>query len=93
MVRTERPSMHERRHPNERQPVLPFNAACLAMNRRDQERETHHPMQLDPMQLDPMQLGLLPPVQPDLFIDDMFIDTPLPEVDTINATTGATRRT
>jgi len=83
MVRTERPSIHERRHPNERQPVLPFNAACLAMNRRDQERETHHPMQLE----------LLPPVQPDLFIDDLFIDTPLPEVDTINATAGATRRT
>lgn len=81
MVRTERPSMNERRHPNERQPVLPFNAAYLAMNRRDQERETHNPMQLE----------LLPPVQPDL-----FIDTPLPAVDTINATaaaTGTPRRT
>ena len=82
MVRTERPleqrTNNERRHPNERQPVLPFNAAYLAMNRRDQERETHNPMQLE----------LLPPVQPDL-----FIDTPLPEVDTSNATTDTTRRT
>lgn len=78
MVRTERPANNERRHPNERQPVPAFNAAYQAMNRFDQERETHNPMQME----------LLPPVQPDL-----FIDTPLPEVDAINATASATRRT
>jgi hypothetical protein len=72
MVRTERPFN------NERQPVLPFNAAYQAMNRRDEERETQNPMQLE----------LLPPVQPDL-----FIDMPSPEVDAINTTAGATRRT
>lgn len=70
MVRTERPSFNEsrqpneRRHANERQPVLPFNAAYRAMNQRDQERETHNPMQLE----------LLPPVQPDLFIDTPIVD-------------------
>lgn len=76
MVRNERPyssDSNDRRYANERQPVLPFNAAYRAMNQRDQERETHNPMQLE----------LLPPVQPDL-----FIDTPVAENDASQTTKG-----
>lgn len=76
MVRNERPysdDSNNRRYSNERQPVLPFNAAYQVMNQRDQERETHNPMQLE----------LLPPVQP-----DMFIDMPVVEGDVSQATQG-----
>lgn len=59
MVRTEHPDTRERRHANERQPMLPLNAAYRVMNQLDLERETNNPLQLE----------LLPPVQPDLFID------------------------
>jgi len=64
MVRTERSDTTPCLHNNERQPMLPLNAAYQAMNQLDLERETSNPMQLE----------LLPPVQPDLFIDN-----PLPE--------------
>ena len=46
-----------RRYLNERQPVLPFNDAYQAMNRRDLERETTPPVQME----------LLPLAQLDLF--------------------------
>lgn len=51
--------LKERQFSDERQPVLPFNAAYRAMNQLDDQRETRNPMQME----------LLPPVQPDLFID------------------------
>jgi len=52
-------AQRERRFDNERQPLLPFSAAYRAMNRLDHEREARNPLQLD----------LLPPLQPDLFIE------------------------
>ncbi len=60
MVRTERSDATPRLHANERQPVLPFTAAYRTMNQLDLERETSNPMQME----------LLPPVQPDLFVDN-----------------------
>ena len=48
-----------RRFKNERQPLLPLNEVAKQINKRDKERETHQPRQLD----------LLPSAQADMFDD------------------------
>jgi hypothetical protein len=50
-------SQHQRRHRQERQPLLPWNAVRREINRRDMLRETQSPQQLE----------LFPTLQHELF--------------------------